>query len=199
MFMWLKPGAEKRVKELMANHVLGDFKIYTQDNTGKKYITVYGNILSPTTEIPNIPDELIDTVTLKEEFENDRGFCAEGLYQLGEEAELLVTDSHQTISSGYGDEILNRQDIEARAKTVTAMKEIYSLVRQHKLSPAQNWESNHHAYLTTRLVVSKKKGLVRLHIDGESNIWAERKTFNEALAEIIQDNQSRFNIAIKWL
>lgn len=92
--------------------------------------------------MPDIPPELIKMVTGVETIY--RGLRTEGLYRK-ESAELILKThvrfhpSESFMDMGTGRE--SWQDITVSGSSVEAVKEIYSLVRQGKLEPEQDWES----------------------------------------------------------
>lgn len=124
MFFWLKEGAESKLdaKEL---------SIKTH-RTGTKYVDVYGGIDEPIVGVPSIPKELIERITLKDSIH--RGFRTEGVYRHNG-ATLVVKGS----SYWSGLDKIECQDITAGASTISALVAIYTLVRQGKLSPEENW------------------------------------------------------------
>ncbi|MDP2860186.1 MAG: hypothetical protein Q8N98_00565 [bacterium] len=121
--------------------LLGDVKADTSRNAGRKYISIYGDVFDPTTDVPNIPDELIEKVTYKDRIY--RGFRTEGVYR-HEGAEMVVKTEVKVHSEMMADTIEREeyQEINVSAPSIEALKAIYTLVRQGKLAPEENWEQD---------------------------------------------------------
>ena len=143
MYIWLKDGVrrEERLAALKEQGLLGDVRVETHRNSGKKYIATYEDAFDPTADVPNIPDELIEKVTLKDRIY--RGLRTEGVYR-HEGAVLLVKSRVEVHSEMMADKIEREewQDISVSAPNAAVLKAIYTLVRQGKLAPEENWEQD---------------------------------------------------------
>ncbi len=139
---WLKDGVEERLAALKEQGLLGDVIVNTCRNSRRKYVNVYEDVFDPAAEIPNIPEELIERVTLKDNIY--RGFCVEGVYR-HEGATLLVRNKSEAYRDGMGDYAVREelQRISVSAPNVEKLKVIYTLVRQRKLAPEENWGDAH--------------------------------------------------------
>lgn len=125
MFLWLKESAEKKLDPK-------EWCIRTH-RTGAKYVEVSGAVDEFIVGIPSIPQEFIERVTLKDTIY--RGSRNEGVYRHNG-ATLVVKSS--TYFSAF-DQVAC-QDITVGAPTICALVAIYTLVRQGKLLPEENWE-----------------------------------------------------------
>ena len=112
---------EKKANEL-------GLHLFTED--GKKFLAVSSLNISP---LPDIPEDLIECVTFLEG-EIYRGLRTEGIYRHGE-AKLIVRTRKSSKDGTYS------QSIESIGPSVASVKDIYSLVRQGKLQPVENWEA----------------------------------------------------------
>lgn len=142
MFIWLKKGAEENLVALKEQEILWDVKVETDRGTGKRYIHVYEDVFDPATEIPDIPTDLIERVTLKDVIY--RGLRTEGVYHCGVGTVMVVKTEVKIHSEMMADTIEREefQRISISAPSVEALKSIYTLVRQGKLAPEENWEGN---------------------------------------------------------
>lgn len=143
MYIWLKKGAEERLATLKEQGVVGEVRIEIHRNSGKKYLSLYEDPFNPTADLPEIPEELIEKVTLQDRIY--RGFRFEGIYR-HEGATLLIKtrvncEKVYTRDSEYAYRE-EWQDISASAPSAEELKAIYTLVRQGKISPDENWEDN---------------------------------------------------------
>ena len=138
MYIWLKNGAEEQLAALKEQGLLGDVRAETHRNSGKKYVTVYEDVFDPTSDV-NIPEELIEKVTLKNRIH--RGFRVEGIYR-HEGATLMVRTESRVHSEMMANSIECEewQEISVAAPNVEKLKTIYTLVRQSKLAPEENWD-----------------------------------------------------------
>ena len=137
MYIWLKEKGEKELKALQQKGVLGkNFRVDTNDDTGKKYLSIYEEELDPLLGI--IPEEIVERVTMKEKIY--RNFRPEGIYH-HEGAELVVKTEVMIHSNIYVKKIERDeyQDLSISGPSVKVVKTIYSLVRQKKLDPDENW------------------------------------------------------------
>ena len=126
LYIWLK-NAEEQLGAL--NGFIKDSRI-----AGKKYVLVNEDICDPTAEIPDIPVNLIEKVTLREIIFT--GLRTEGVYRLNGAEMVIRTTPLNGEYNGYC------QSIHASAPSVESLKKIYTLVRQGKLDPGENWEEN---------------------------------------------------------
>jgi len=130
MYIWLKDGAEERLRVC----------VETDRSTGKKYIPCHGDPFVFPEYLHNIPADLIERVTFKERIY--RGLRTDGIYR-HEGAELVATTEvrvHPEMETGR----IQREEwqgIMASAPTIATLKTIYTLFRQGKLQPAENWEA----------------------------------------------------------
>ncbi|OGZ32235.1 MAG: hypothetical protein A3H02_00840 [Candidatus Niyogibacteria bacterium RIFCSPLOWO2_12_FULL_41_13] len=137
--IWLKNDVEKRLAALKEQGLLGDVEVKTHSNSGKKYLNIYEDVFDPTMDALNIPEELIEKVTLRDRIY--RGFRMEGIYR-NEGATLMVKTEGRTRSDMMGNYIEHEewQDISVAAPNLEKLRIIYTLVRQNKLSPEENWD-----------------------------------------------------------
>lgn len=138
MYIWLNDGAEEEIEALKEEGRLGDVRVDTAHSSGKKYLSVYGNIFSPTVGVLDVPEELIERVTFQDRIY--RGLRTEGVYH-HEDATLLVKTEVRVHSEMMADRIEREewQDISVSAPNMEKLRAIYTLVRQGKLSPDENW------------------------------------------------------------
>ena len=147
MYIWLTEKAKKQFKKRDVDwacgkkefEFLGDVRVETHENSGKKYIDVRcDNPMDLTFIFPDIPQELIEKITLKGRIEVN--FRTAGIYH--QDDALLLLESRSFIERSSEDLILvTWQDVSASAPTIEKLKNIYSLVRQGKLQPEENWEA----------------------------------------------------------
>lgn len=141
--IWLKPGQgilDVIESDKNAGKLPKYIRVETHKGTDEKYIISYVVPCDPTNKFPTIPAQYYDRVTFWQEIHTN--FRAEGVYR-HKGAEMLLTNKtkYPAIRSTVGKnepEIL--QEIKILARTLEDMVEIYSLVRQGKLLPAENWE-----------------------------------------------------------
>ena len=100
------------------------------EENGKKYLSISFVDMTP---LPDIPEKLIDCVTRMEN-EIYKGFRKEGVYKHNG-ARLMVTTTRHLKADAY------YQRMEIIGPSVTSVNEIYSLVRQGKLQPVEDWEA----------------------------------------------------------
>ena len=138
MYIWLKNGVEEQLAALKEQGLLGDVRVETHRNSGKKYVTVYEDVFDPASDV-SFPEELVEKVTLKDRIH--RGFRIEGIYR-HEGATLMVKTESRVHSEMMADRIEREewQEISVVAPNVEKLKAIYTLVRQSKLAPEENWD-----------------------------------------------------------
>lgn len=134
MFFWLKQGAEQKLEDLREKGLVGDLKVETDDISGKKYVRVYEELDDPTSELPKCLSELTERVTAKERIL--RGLRTEGVYRHNG-AILIATTGRYT--DKYVREVW--QWVNISGPSVEAVRAIYSLFRQGKLKPAEDYEA----------------------------------------------------------
>ncbi len=103
--------------------------------TGRFYIEIGWNDLLSLA--PDISGDLVERVTWSETI--NRGFRTEGLYR-HERAELVVKTEEETDYDGMDKTRTSHQVISVSGPSVDTARKIYSLVRQLKLQPEENWE-----------------------------------------------------------
>lgn len=138
MYIWLKKGAEKRLEELQQKGFLGkELKPETHRGTGRKYLRVYEELDPLPDAIPE--EELVECVTTKERIH--RNFRPEGVYR-HEGAELTVKTEVRIHSETSATNIEREeyQEFLISGPSVKAVRTIFTLVRQGKLAPEENWE-----------------------------------------------------------
>ena len=138
MFIWLKDGAGEKLADLKKQGLLGDVKVETNRDTGKKYVPIYGDVFDPAAAVPIIPTDLIERVTLQDRIH--RGLRTEGVYR-HDGAELVLKTDISFNSGPFDEEDREYQNVNVSAPSVKLLKEIYTLVRQGKLAPEENWEA----------------------------------------------------------
>ncbi|HUW72159.1 MAG TPA: hypothetical protein VMV66_03165 [Candidatus Humimicrobiaceae bacterium] len=109
---------------------LGKLEFHLFDENGRKYLNIAFSDMTP---LPDIPEELIDCVTRMEN-EIYNGFRKEGVYEHNG-AKLVVTTTRHLKADVY------YQRMEIIGPSVTSVNEIYTLVRQGKLQPVEDWEA----------------------------------------------------------
>ena len=135
MYIWLRLGAEKKLMAARKLGVAENIKVEIDRPTGKKYVEVHGDVFFPTTEIPYISSDLIERVTFKDVIW--RGLKTEGIYRhRGAELVVKTGPRHNPTPSEPGE----IQEIAVSAPNLESLREIYTLVRQGKLAPEENWE-----------------------------------------------------------
>lgn len=135
MYLWLKQGAEKQLQVLKEQELVGDLRMEIDRTSGKKYIKTYIELGDPTSEIAEVLSELVERVTVKERI--FRGFRVEGVYRHNG---ATLTVRTETRSLEYLQEVW--QWVNISSPSVEAAKAIYSLLRQGKLTPDENWEEH---------------------------------------------------------
>ena len=137
MYLWLKEDGAEGLEALKEKGLLGwDFRPETHRGTGKKFLGVYED-LDPILEV--VPEEIVGRVTMKEQIY--RNFRSEGVYR-HEGAELTVKTDLRIHSESTATNIEREeyQEISVSGPSVRAAKTIFTLVRQGKLLPEENWE-----------------------------------------------------------
>jgi len=104
--------------------------------SGKKYVSIKCDLMDVTITLPTIPDSSIERVTAKDVIEQYRGFRQEGIYRY--KGAVLVVKTKSNGQAGMDRQ--EWQEVNVSAPTVVILREIYTLVRQGKLSPDENWE-----------------------------------------------------------
>ncbi|OGZ35183.1 MAG: hypothetical protein A2V60_02085 [Candidatus Portnoybacteria bacterium RIFCSPHIGHO2_01_FULL_39_19] len=144
LYFWLKKGfAEEKIKDLQKQGLLGEkLKVETDQELGRKHIPLYEDPFNPATDLPEIPEELIEKVTVKD-YRIYRGFRTEGIYR-HEGATLMLKTFSEVHGSFMGDHVErdDHQSISISAPSVKALKAIYTIVRQGKLEPEEDWEQD---------------------------------------------------------
>jgi hypothetical protein len=145
MHIWLKTGAEEQLASLKEQGLLGDVRVETHRNSGKKYIVIE-DAIDPASNV-NVPEGLIERVTLKEIIY--RGLRAEGIYR-HRDATLRVKTG-RSVDPGTVEDRIQReewQEISVAAPNVEQLKTIYTLVRQKRLPPEENWDDSWNSLLS---------------------------------------------------
>lgn len=145
MYIWLNEKAKKQLKKREKEwalgkkefEFLGEIRVETHENSGKKYIDARcDNPIDPTFVFPNIPRELIEKITLKGRI--DVSFRAEGIYR--HDDAVLLLETHSWVERSDDDLVSTTwQDVSVSAPSIEKLKTIYSLVRQGKLQPEDDW------------------------------------------------------------
>jgi hypothetical protein len=103
---------------------------------GKRFVSHDYHILDPTIDIPDVPPGMIERFTVKDNIY--QGLRQEGLYYLPSGAKMLLFTLVY-----YSDFGANRyQEISASAPSIDALREIYTLVRQEKICPIEDWDDH---------------------------------------------------------
>ena len=113
----------------------------TKDDTktGRTYVDFFGNPLDPTSEIPEVPEELVDFVTHRDVIYV--GFRTDGLYEdLG--GTLLVRTQKDIHNPMHGGEpkVHQWQELLVRAPSVDELIGLYTLVRTGAIDPVSDYE-----------------------------------------------------------
>ena len=142
-YVWLKAEAEAKLAALKEQGLWGDVRLDISRKTGQKYISLYESLSDPTAEIPNIPQELIERVTIKESIHT--GFRTNGVYRCEEaKGAELVAKTEVRVHSEMNANSIERetyQNISVSGPSFEAVKSIYSMFRQGRLLPDENWEA----------------------------------------------------------
>jgi len=131
MRIWLKEGVDPQAEEL------GRWGVHVKTHrTGRNYIEFDYELYDPTAELPIIPDEYVDRVTVHESIH--RGFRTDGIYR-HEGAELVARRRAGPFSMSSG--ATPYQYICIGGPTVGAVMTIYSMFRLGTLLPEEDWEA----------------------------------------------------------
>ncbi len=122
MFFWFKREVDGFVGDTLWGKQM---KIHA---SGLRCLEIQGDVSDPTLEIPTIPEKFIAKVTSRERIL--RNFCREGIYEY-EGVTLMVRND---FSHGH-----HVQEIRMHGPSLKSLKAIYTLVRQDKLTPTENW------------------------------------------------------------
>ena len=133
MYLWLKQGAEEQLQAFKEQGLVGDLRVETDHISGKKYILTYTEVSDPTSEIAEALGDLTERVTAKDRIVS--GLRAEGVYRHNGATLTVKTGMHSY--EGYSREVWQRVNISG--PSVETVKAIYSLFRQGKLTPEENW------------------------------------------------------------
>lgn len=138
MYIWLKDDAEAELDKLKEQGLLENTHVQTKRGTGKKYITIHDDPMDPTSDDVSFLAPLTEKVTFKSTIH--RGFRTDGIYR-HEGATLLVRTQIRVHSELMCHNIEREvsQEISILAPSVEKLKAIYTLVRQGKLAPEENW------------------------------------------------------------
>jgi hypothetical protein len=145
MHIWFKDGAEKIIDDLTSQGVLQKkLNIYEHSLTGKKCIILEVEDINQADVLPflpAIPEDIIDFVTIEETLEAER-YLPQGVYR-HDGAELVAKNDVSIYPSffGKGENIVTHgQKVSIVSPTIRKAFVIYTLFRQGKLSPEENWE-----------------------------------------------------------
>lgn len=132
MYIWLKEGAEEKLQALKEKGLVGgNLLVQTDRISGEKHITTYATVSDPTINIPECLGELTEKVTAQESIFN--GFRADGVYRHNGATLVATTEISHPSNHFY-------QKVNISGPSVEMVKTIYSLFRQGKLAPEENWE-----------------------------------------------------------
>ena len=132
MYLWLKQGAEEQLQVLKEQGLVGDLRVETDRTPGKKYINTYTEVSDPTSEIAEALGDLTEKVTAKDHIVC--GLRADGVYRHNGATLTVKTGMY------YQDSREVWQLVSVSGPSVEAVNTIYSLFRQGKLTPEENWE-----------------------------------------------------------
>jgi len=124
MYLWLKDRMEERLEELKKQGRIGNLSLHVDNLSGKKYVFDTVHVGDPTSTIPEALNELVEQVTVRETIHT--GFRYDGIYRVDD---AVLTASHT------GDS----QELRISGPSVESVNTIYSLFRQDKLQPEENW------------------------------------------------------------
>ncbi|MFH1308438.1 MAG: hypothetical protein ABIH51_00300 [Patescibacteria group bacterium] len=140
-YIWLKKGATKTIEKLVGKEVFGDFRIERDRGSGKSYISSHDDPISPSTQFAEIPEDLIEKVTIQNR-RIDKGFRKEGIYH-HEGAILMVINRKYVDSGGIHSQTIKVdtwQEISASAPTIQKLKLAYGKLRKGELNLDENWD-----------------------------------------------------------
>lgn len=157
LYFWFRSDveAERELASLKEKGRVGDLRVDTDRETGQQYLAVYEDAFDPTATFPNIPSSIVARVTLKDRIYC--GFRTEGIYR-HEGAELMVKTHVQVHSEMMADRIEREewQEVTVSGPNVTAVRNIYTLVRQGNLLPEEDWEAEPSVVSAAQLPKRKK-------------------------------------------
>ena len=131
-YYWLRPGTEEKLATLREQGLLGDVEVSLCKKTGRRYIVVYDDPMNPAMATLAIPQDVIDKVTYTDKIYAD--LRQQGIYR-HRGGEMVVNTMYD-----HSDEChYEYQEIGISAPSLEVLKEIYTLVRQRKLEPEENW------------------------------------------------------------
>ena len=135
MYLWLKQGAEEQLQFFKEQGLVGDLRVITDDSSGKKYINTYTEVGNPINEIVECLGDLTEKVTSQNRIY--RGFRAEGVYRHNGATLMAKTSGnfHDHLQESW-------QWVNISGPSIEAVETIYSLFRQGKLAPEENWEND---------------------------------------------------------
>ena len=134
MYLWLKQGAEEQLQFFKEQGLVGDLRVETDRTSGKKYINTYTEVSDPTSEIAEALGDLTEKVTAKDHIVC--GLRADGVYRHNGATLTVKTGMY------YQDSREVWQLVSVSGPSVEAVNTIYSLFRQGKLAPEENWEND---------------------------------------------------------
>lgn len=139
MYLWLKTLAEAEVREMAEKGTIGkDVKAETHGGSGRKYVDIYEEAMSPDLEINPQLLALAEKLTYRDTIHE--GFIPEGIYRRGR-AVMTVKTVRNVRSEMHATTIVVDlyQKVFISAPTLRSLRAIYSLARQKKLSPKEKW------------------------------------------------------------
>lgn len=132
---------EKKYGEMKDVARFNGLEVYTEETSGKCYISISRDPLDPTIELPTFPKGSVRKVTFtSKHFE---GFRSDGIYRYkGATARVETTQKLHTpmnMEDTTHREVF--QEIQISAGSVRTLREIYTKIRSKTIEPTEDWGS----------------------------------------------------------
>jgi hypothetical protein len=137
MRIWLKDIADKDIYKPDESKPERSFFGYrVQEDDKRNTFIVVKDFTDPLVPLPPIPIPYIAKVTYRGVLSQNSTFRPEGVYRRGKAMMSLKNyiNPHTNPPLGY-------QKMEAEARGMKSLRDIYTLVRQGKLQPIENWSA----------------------------------------------------------
>lgn len=115
--------------------------VETSESSGGKFINLYLDPTDPAIDMPRFVRGQVRVITFTSSYHE--GFRPEGMYiHKGAKAKVQTVVNVQSPNFGNNADtssIERRQEISISAKSIKALQEIYTLIRQGNLQPTEKW------------------------------------------------------------